>query len=96
MSKPGYTSVYDHYSAKMMKLSLSVGVVWAMSSICLSIILVMVFIQVRYQELKDMFIFTMCSKFKTCRINGLGTLLLQRVLAILVFGDGVLISNYIH
>ena len=86
MSKPNYTSVYDHYSAKMMKLSLSVGVVWAMSSICLSIILVMVFIQVRLVSYINLL-------KHLCRINGLETLLLPRVLVILVCGDGVLISN---
>ena len=87
MSKQNYTSVYDHYSAKMMKLSLSLGVVWAMSSICLSIILVMVFIQVRLVS----YINLLLKHLR--RINGLETLLPPRVLVILVFGDGVLISN---
>ena len=44
-SKPGYSSVHDHYANKMMRISLSVGVLWAMSSICLSILLVLVFLQ---------------------------------------------------
>lgn len=41
----GYSSVHDHYANKMMRISLSVGVVWAMASICLSILLVLVFLQ---------------------------------------------------
>lgn len=41
----GYSSVHDHYANKMMRISLSVGVLWAMSSICLSILLVLVFLQ---------------------------------------------------
>ena len=43
--KPGYSSVHDHYANKMMRYSLSVGVVWAMASICLTILLVVVFLQ---------------------------------------------------
>ena len=41
-----YSSVYEHYAGKMMKISMSVGVIWAMSSLCLAIILLLVFIQV--------------------------------------------------
>ena len=44
--KPSYTNVYDHYASKMMRISLNVGVIWAVASICLSIILVTVFLQV--------------------------------------------------
>jgi len=43
--KPGYSSVHDHYASKMMRISMSVGVVWAMASICLSILVVVVFLQ---------------------------------------------------
>ena len=46
-AKPSYTNVYDHYASKMMRISLNVGVIWAVASICLSIILTVVFLQVR-------------------------------------------------
>ena len=46
-AKPSYTNVYDHYASKMMRISLNVGVIWAVASICLSIILAVVFLQVR-------------------------------------------------
>lgn len=45
-AKPSYTNVYDHYASKMMRISLNVGVIWAVASICLSIILATVFLQV--------------------------------------------------
>ena len=44
--KLSYTNVYDHYASKMMRVCLNVGVIWAVASICLSIILVTVFLQV--------------------------------------------------
>lgn len=44
-AKPSYTNVYDHYASKMMRISLNVGVIWAVASICLSIILATVFLQ---------------------------------------------------
>jgi len=43
--KSSYRSVYDHYGGKMMRISLSVGVIWSMASICLTILLVLVFLQ---------------------------------------------------
>lgn len=45
-AKQRYTNVYDHYASKMMRISLNVGVIWAVASICLSIILATVFLQV--------------------------------------------------
>jgi len=44
-SSSRYSSVFEHYAGKMMKISMSIGVIWAMSSICLTIILLLVFVQ---------------------------------------------------
>ena len=46
MARPAYPSVQSHYAAKMMRLALSVGVVWGVASTCLAILLVTVFLQV--------------------------------------------------
>ena len=45
-ARPSYTNVFDHYASKMMRISLNMGVIWAVGSICLSIILTIVFLQV--------------------------------------------------
>jgi hypothetical protein len=44
--KQAYHSVSHHYSTKMMRTSLAVGVVWAVASLCLAIITGLVFMQV--------------------------------------------------
>ena len=44
--KQGYHSVSYHYSTKMMRTSLAVGVVWGVASLCLAIITGLVFMQV--------------------------------------------------
>ena len=46
MARPAYPSVQSHYAAKMVRLALSVGVVWGVASTCLAILLVTVFLQV--------------------------------------------------
>eukprot|EP00092_Neocalanus_flemingeri_P010705 GFUD01011531.1.p1 GENE.GFUD01011531.1~~GFUD01011531.1.p1 ORF type:complete len:263 (+),score=47.73 GFUD01011531.1:363-1151(+) len=43
--KHAYHSVSHHYSTKMMRTSLAVGVVWGVASLCLAIITGLVFIQ---------------------------------------------------
>ena len=45
-SKHGYHSVSHHYSTKMMRTSLAVGVVWGVATLCLAIITGLVFMQV--------------------------------------------------
>ena len=44
--KHAYHSVSYHYSTKMMRTSLAVGVVWVVASLCLAIITGLVFVQV--------------------------------------------------
>ena len=44
--KQAYHSVSQHYSTKMMRTSLAVGVVWGVASLCLAIITGLVFMQV--------------------------------------------------
>ena len=44
--KQAYHSVSHHYSTKMMRTSLAVGVVWGVASLCLAIITGLVFMQV--------------------------------------------------
>ena len=44
--KQSYHSVSQHYSTKMMRTSLAVGVVWGVASLCLAIITGLVFMQV--------------------------------------------------
>ena len=45
-SKHGYHSVSHHYSTKMMRTSLAVGVIWGVATLCLAIITGLVFMQV--------------------------------------------------
>ena len=46
MESKHYHSVSHHYSTKMMRTSLAVGVIWAVASLCLAVIVGLVFIQV--------------------------------------------------
>ena len=68
--KQAYHSVRHHYSTKMMRTSLAVGVVWGVASICLAICIGLVFMQVSqnyyiwyiflYQDLSISLIFSYC------------------------------------
>ena len=54
--KEAYHSVSYHYSTKMMRTSLAIGVVWGVASLCLAIITGLVFMQViDYYRLIDLF-----------------------------------------